>query len=308
MSQLSRLIDELIASSPPRAGSLAVTVFGDCIANQGGSVWLGALVECLQGFSLNAQQCRTAIFRLGKDGWIDSDQVGRRRYCRLSAVGQREFEIASARIYAIEGPIWDGSWTLVMPVGLETGEREALKRRMNWLGFAGFPNGLLAHPNPDQRALSALLEELDMIDRVVIWNASSPENDVLQAQVSEAWSLPDLSTRFSDFVTRFEPVCNTDSLKSATDLDAFRLRILLIHEYRRLILKVANLPAAILPSDWRGDAARNFVRTVYTELAPASSRWVSANLSNEHGALTLPSQPFYQRFGGIDVARDSAAA
>ena len=50
-----------------RAGSLAITVFGDCISQHGGSVWMGSLIQVLEKFGLNARQVRTAVSRLSRN-------------------------------------------------------------------------------------------------------------------------------------------------------------------------------------------------------------------------------------------------
>ena len=65
---LATVIRELLQAHPPRAGSLAITVFGDTVSQQGNSVWLGSLVDVMEEFGLNARQIRTAVFRLGQEG------------------------------------------------------------------------------------------------------------------------------------------------------------------------------------------------------------------------------------------------
>lgn len=43
-------------------------------------------------------------------------------------------------------------------------------------------------------------------------------------------------------------------------------RTLLIHQWRRIALRDPGLPAALLPKDWAGEAARDQVRRIYARL------------------------------------------
>lgn len=92
---LAAALRGLLTTLAPRAGSLAVTVFGDSIATQGNNVWLGGLVAVMQCFGLNARQIRTAIFRLGRDGWRKSSLHGRRSDYAFSEAGERQYARAA---------------------------------------------------------------------------------------------------------------------------------------------------------------------------------------------------------------------
>lgn len=53
---------------------------------------------------------------------------------------------------------------------------------------------------------------------------------------------------------------------NAADADAFTARILLIHHYRRVVLRDPLLPSALLPADWPGS-----VSAVRRDLSHAAS-------------------------------------
>ena len=82
-----------------------------------------------------------------------------------------------------------------------------------------------------------------------------------------------------------------------TDADAFTARILLIHHYRRVVLRDPLLPTALLPRDWPGRAARTLCGEIYRGLLPASEQWLDRNASNENGPLPKPGGELAQRFG-----------
>lgn len=306
------LIRRLLDEQPPRAGSLTVTLFGDCIAEQGATVWLADAVRVLEDFGLNAQQIRTAVYRLGQDGWLDSEQHGRRSLCRLSATGRDQFGRAAERIYAAATPPWDGRWTLVMPARVTADARDELRRRLGWSGFALLTNGVLAHPWPERASLDATLDELGLADEVLVFDAASggPEQ-ALRELVGDAWKLDDVSQRYHRFMHRFEPALTL--LRGGGDVsdhEAFLLRTLLVHEYRRILLRTVDLPPVLLPADWHGGAARELVRTLYGLLHEAAARDACERLRNERGPLAWPGARHFARFGGLprNVAGDPVGA
>jgi len=85
ISATKGLLDEFQARRPLRTGSLVISIFGDAIAPHGGAVWLGSLINILRPFGVNQRLVRTSVFRLAKDGWLESEQVGRRSYYSLTA-------------------------------------------------------------------------------------------------------------------------------------------------------------------------------------------------------------------------------
>jgi phenylacetic acid degradation operon negative regulatory protein len=99
-----RCVEELVQAfckaRPIRGGSLIITVYGDAIAPRGGTVWLGSLITLLAAFGLKQRLVRTSVFRLSREGWLTSQQVGRRSFYSISEVGQRCFASAFRRIYA----------------------------------------------------------------------------------------------------------------------------------------------------------------------------------------------------------------
>ncbi len=306
--ELRPALSALLASQPPRAGSLAITIFGDCISQQGGSVWLRSLVEVMAAFGLNPRQVRTAVFRLGQDGWLDSEQIGRRSYYRFSESGRRQFMRAATRIYAAVPPPWDGRWTLVMPGALAAPEREELRRRLGWLGFGALTSGVLAHPAADREGLAETLVELGLGARVMVWEARTTQDELLRSLSEEAWQLADLADRFSRFITTFAPLCEAvERDGTPDDASAFVLRTMLVHEYRRILLRTTALPPALLPKDWPGHTAMALVRDAYALLHGAASRHASAALSNADGPLPAPGETFQARFGGLAAARCAVA-
>ncbi|MEX2479620.1 MAG: phenylacetic acid degradation operon negative regulatory protein PaaX [Gammaproteobacteria bacterium] len=300
-------LETLLAADPPRAGSLAVTIFGDVVSPQGGSVWLGSLVEAMAAFGLNARQVRTAVFRLAQDDWLEAEQRGRRSYYALTASGQRLYARAAARIYAVEQAVWDGKWTLVTTgAGLPARVRDELRKRLVWQGFGVLGGTLLAHPAAEAEALSETLAELEIGTDVVVWQARAREARALHELVRTTWPLETLGAQFRAFCERFEPLAaRLQQGAACADRDAFVLRCLLIHDYRRILLRTIDLPAELLPGAWPGFTAMRLVQRIYRHIHAPASAHACAVLERAAGPLPPPEAAFYQRFGGLP--RQSAA-
>ena len=84
--------------------------------------------------------------------------------------------------------------------------------------------------------------------------------------------------------------------ETLSDVDAFTARILLIHHYRRVVLRDPLLPTALLPADWPGRAARRLCGEIYRGLLPASEQWLDRNASNENGPLPAAGAELARRF------------
>jgi phenylacetic acid degradation operon negative regulatory protein len=180
---------------------------------------------------------------------------------------------------------------------------------LTWLGFGAVAPGVFAHPNPDRAGLERVLDRLGVADRVERMTATPeglrPEQsrDLLQS----CWDLEALAAAYRRFVERFRPVWQ--ALEKAAEPDAescFALRVLLIHEYRRIILRDPELPAELLPPDWAGASARALCRNLYRRLASAAERHVMALLETADGPLPDAKPYYFQRFGGLREAEAQA--
>ncbi len=100
-----------------QAGSLITTVFGDAILPRGGRVSLGSMIQLLQPLGVNERLVRTAVYRLVKEEWLQSEAVGRKTDYMLTPSGRSRFDEASRQIYAADNPGWDRRWRLILIVG-----------------------------------------------------------------------------------------------------------------------------------------------------------------------------------------------
>ena len=254
---LARIIQQL-KREPSRTGSIVITVFGDAIVPRGGSVWLGTLLEFFETLDIDASVVRTAMSRLTADGWFERDKIGRNSFYRLVQSGRQTFDIATKHIYGPPASDWTGRFELLL-IG-NGGDRDAAREALKNAGFGSPLPGVWVAPSgvpvPEEAAGAIRLEV-------------SAEDDSGRRLLSESWPLDRTADAYLKFMKTFEPLHGCLARDTLSEADAFTARILLIHHYRRVVLRDPLLPTALLPADWPGRAARSAVRR---DLSRAASR------------------------------------
>src|SRR5262249_27843618 len=270
---LARIIDQL-KREPSRTGSIIITMFGDAIVPRGGSVWLGTLLEFCEALDIDASVVRTAMSRLTADGWFERERVGRNSFYRLVRKGRLTFDIATRHIYDPPPSDWTGRFELLLIGNSE--DRDASREALKNAGFGSpMPGGWVAPsgvPVPDDAASAIRLEV-------------SAEDDSGRRLLSASWPLERTADAYLKFMKTFAPLHELLDRDMLSDADAFTARILLIHYYRRVVLRDPLLPMALLPKDWPGRAARSLCGDIYRALLPPSEQWLDREGSNEAGPL-----------------------
>ena len=299
-------IAEFLASDPPRSKSLVMTIFGDAIAPHGGTVWLGSLIELLAPFGVNERLLRTSVFRLTQEGWLVASRERRRSRYAIVPQALARFERANRRIYAPPEVHWDGSWTLLLAPGGQIAAplRAALRKELLWEGYALVSNGVYGHPAGEPAVLRDILVRLGAEGQLFVCSATAlaqvPGRPLAQL-VAGGWDLSGVIAGYQQFIARFAPLLAlVRDGETLAPQQAFVLRTLLIHAYRRVQLHDPMLPVELLPDPWPGARAYELARTVYRALCAAAQPHVLAVLRREDANAALPEAAFFQRFGGLD--------
>ena len=303
---LNGIIEAFKERQPMRAKSLIITFFGDVVSQHGKQIWLGSITNALEGLGVNDRLVRTSVFRLVKEDWLDVDREGRRSFYRFTNLGSQEYQRAAERIYSENNDIWRGRWQLLMLVDVNDQARDGLRRSLNWLGFRAITPGTFARPGGDEVAVQDLLDEFGLDDGVIVMEASTSPITLkrqLRETVSERWELDALADEYSAFIKRFKPLtAAVNKGRRPTPIEAFHARLLLIHDYRRVLLRDTSLPDDLLPSRWQGTLARQLVGSLYKDLAGPSLQFIEQHLAAQQGALSGPNPAFYERFGGFELS------
>ncbi len=269
------------ALKPPPAWSLIITIYGDAVLPRGGALWLGTLLEIMQAFGIGGGVVRTSMSRLASDGWLERRRVGRNSFYRLTPKGRAPFETATERIYFAPPHAWDGRLRIAF---LDEEERAQRRAALETAGFGQLAPGVLLG-----------LDDPGEADGAVILTATDVPEAHGRSLAVAAWPLARMAEGYRRFIRVFGSA-DLDHGRGLSDLDSLLLRVLLIHEYRRIILHDPLLPRALLPGDWPGHEARALCAKLYRLLIPPSERWLDAHGRTEEGALPPPDARFHTRF------------
>lgn len=227
----------------PRVWSLLVTVFGD-MAQDPGTRIAGTTLQDLMGLiGIKPEATRVALHRLRKDGWIDSTRRGRTSQYGLTPQGHAESAKASPRIY---GPaLAPGKvWLLLANPGTSVVAQE------NWLRLGG-----QCYIAPDCPGGTDLLcVPLDKDAPLPGWVRAALIPDWLRDQSAELFRrLCAVQTALGD-------------RPALTSLEIAALRVLIVHEWRRIALKTPPLPETFFPAGWEGPRCRAAVTDLLKRL------------------------------------------
>jgi phenylacetic acid degradation operon negative regulatory protein len=298
-------MQEVIASDPPRSKSVVMTVFGDSITPRGGAIWLGSLIALLAPFGISDRLVRTSVFRLAEEGWLEATREGRRSLYTLTAPGLRRFERAYQRIYAPTSLDWDGSWTLLLtaPEIISAGQRAGLRKELLWEGFGMIAPGVFGHPGGKTPVLEEILARVGVAGKVFVCSASESSQvstRPLRDLVEHCWELDKVVNGYRHFIDCFKPVLKLLNAKRALDAEqAFAIRTLLIHAFRRVQLHDPQLPLELLPAEWPGTTAYELCHQIYQLTYRQAEQYILATLQQEDENVPAAASYFYQRFGGL---------
>lgn len=300
MVKIDNFIQSRCALASISSKSHIVTVFGDVVSQHGGWIWLGSLIEALEPLGFSERLIRTSVFRLVKDDWLQIDKQGRKSYYSFTESANKHYTKAARRIYAGDSQHSDNQWLIVVPCFVTEEKLIKFKRQLQWLGFSPLSSGAFAHPSIEKESLDETINELELKKAVVVFNTHTLDDNstqVLKKLANEKWNLRKLQTDYQLLIDTYQPILKMiQSGKSINEQQSFLLRTLVIHEYRRILLRDHELPEAMLNKDWPGRRANELVKNIYASLQKTSTRFITNQLENKEGYLLKAGNEFKRRF------------
>ena len=303
MATLQDRCDALIRSYRQRpdasARTLLVTVFGDGVEPHGGEVWAGSLLRLVEPLGINERLVRTSLNRLVGEGFLVTRRHGKRSFYSVTPMARREVRQAERHIYHPRGDPWDGRWTVVVNTSaVAPPARAAVRQHLSQLGFSALSSSVHITPFDRTDALRRVLDDLGLEAQLAVFRGEVPPGTGLaDADLAAllATDLKALEPAWRKFLRRFRPLADAAGETGATELtpeSAFLAQTLLIHNYRRIVLKEPELPAGLWPAGWVGDVAYDVAARCYHALAgPAEAHLLG--VCDAGGAPLLPLDPEY---------------
>ena len=292
--------DALLRWIAPRAKSLIMTIYGDAIAPHGGGAWLGDLIGLLEPLGLNERVIRTSVYRLVQDDLLMARQVGRRSFYALTPTGAEQTNNASRRIYALRPEAWDGIWTQVwLPEPGDDVRRDTLERELGRLGFGCLAPGILLHLGGARDLATETIARLGLsaATAVLSTRVEGAREAGGAARAGHIWPLATLAAEYDAFLGIADPIqAMLASSAPPDDATCFLLQSLLVHAYRRIVLKDPLLPKDLLTRNWPGLAATAAMRDLHRRIAVPAQSHVTRHLQGLEGPFSPPDARFTMRF------------
>jgi len=267
-------------AEPPRAAHFIVTVYGDIVVPRGGSLWMGTLIEIAEAAALNESLVRTAMSRLVSAGQLVGERSGRRSYYRLTDRAQVDFAAAARLLF--DPPADPERWVFIANTDTRTDVPH---------GFVPVSADLLMGPDrPGQVPSEGIVFRAD-----VVRGAAS-----LSGFVARYWDLERHAAAYLRVTERFAPLA--DALARGATLpgpETLLARLRLVDDFRAAVLHDPGLPAAALPSDWPGTAARALFAQLYRALSPRADSHVGATSRDIDGLLPAVTPQVTTRLRGL---------
>ncbi len=254
-----KAFDELVkcitGGELPRVWSWVVTVFGE-LAREPGTEISGTLLGCLADLiGIKPEAIRVALHRLRKDDWIISRRDGRRSVHFLSEKGRTLSSAASPRIYdAVSGS------------------------RPAWLVLAGPRHPGVTFSADPVSIGPGIWVAAERLDDEAVFCARLEAGRELPSWITEKICPHEMATESGVFAGRLAELRSMITGPEAlSPLQTATLRVLIVHGWRRLILKAPTLPDHVFPEGWEGESCRSHV----TGLLSLLCRPTQAILENE---------------------------
>ena len=234
----------LIRGESHRVWSLIVTIFGDLARHDGDRISGAVLTRLMGMMGVKPEAMRVALYRLRKDGWIDSAREGRGSLHYLTPLGRRQSAEASPRIYdAVRA--FPALWHLLIAGTGEATGRGQLDSFLLTGDYLLVGSQVVIGPGGLPQDLRGLLGV--ETDRLAV-------PDWLCDQVCP----PDLMAQYMALEQDFRTVLSLlEAAPGLSVLETAALRLLSVHCWRRLLFRHPDLPEQFFPAGWRGPVCRD---------------------------------------------------
>lgn len=255
----------LQAETPLRVWSLIVTVFGDVVMREGRvlsptPLWIGPILALLDLVGVDAAQARTNLSRLVAQGILLRSKAGRNTFYRIAPDEADAFARAADLIYGRRHRAPTGRFHIALIDHCPA--RGEARDRLHAQGFRFI--------SPTTGILPEHGDALPLRFPDGAIPAEAICSPALGAAAKQAWNVPLLHAQYQQFCAGFGALAKAPPSLPA---DAAALRLVLVHLFRRLVLRDPGLPASLLPHDWAGEQAREIFTAILTALAPQAQEW-----------------------------------
>lgn len=242
-------MDGLLIDGRLRVWSVIVTIFGELARNPDDEISGALLSRLTELMGIRPEAMRVALHRLRKDGWIESRKIGRSSNYSLSLKSFEESTRARVRIYASkrEIPI---DWHILVAQPMSQADRAPSEGILLEQGYVAVSQGTYL----------GIGKPAKFDDYIILKGTISHVPDWLKNANAE----PDIAKGYVDLEAALLTIANQSVQYS--NLETAALRVLIVHNWRRLLLRQPDLPEHFFPDGWRENACRQLVAGLLKQL------------------------------------------
>ena len=219
-----------------RVWSVIVTILGEVAEPLGGQIAISELIDICGMMAIEPQAVRTAISRLSKEGWVESRKQGRNARYHFAKDSRDVALTAAQNIY--RKPFQDETWVYALLPMQGAKKRAPLLAALAPLHPLIIGNQIMIWPETQTKYLSQ-----EVKDALILFDkAPQALPDDMLAMITPS-PHHDLCDRLSDICARLK----TDQL---TPEKMLVVRILMIHFWRRMVLRYPQINAPLPVKNW----------------------------------------------------------
>lgn len=260
-------------------------LFGDYVNPRGDSAWTSGLLDVLEVLGVSERAARSTLSRMKQKGWLQAFKDGRRSAYQLTARGKQLLDEGGRRLFGPRPGAWDGRWHLVtysLPQAMRS-ERSQLRIGLSWLGYGLLSPGTMVAAYPMVAEVRSLLRDLEVEPYVDFFSHSRLELKGDEEIVARCWDLPELNRRYCQFIDRHraayeELVSNGAPPNDLPRSESFVHRFWATYEFSAFPREDPQLPEQLLPADWRGVEAVEFMAEMRETLKGPAEQFIDSTL------------------------------
>ena len=155
-----------------------------------------------------------------------------------------------------------------------------MRKQLAWLGFGPLGAGTYVAPRDVSAQVRRLAERLgaDGFAKTFIARGAGATSD--EQIVTQSWDLSRIARAYERFIKLYGSLYTRDkerkSRRELDDRDAFIMRFMLTHDFRRFPFIDPDLPSSLLPKSWVGTRARALFEKYHAMLTDGATRFFDA--------------------------------
>jgi phenylacetic acid degradation operon negative regulatory protein len=226
-------------------------------------------------FGFNAQTVRTTVSRMVDQGWLERFKEGKNSIYSLTLQGQETIAQGVLRIFDIHQEAWDENWLIVtynIPEN-QRNIRDELRRELNWLGFGALSAGSWISPWNIKQLIDPFVKKYKLQGQVECFLSRHEGYSSDQALGNRCWKISSVAEQYQRFLDVWQTRLEEFEQVARQPLDYFKMRVELVHEWRKFLHIDPKLPYQLLPENWIGKEATLFFEKTYQMLKPRADQY-----------------------------------